>query len=57
MVIDQIIASGSIIETATGTKEILMTYQIPAITIFFVALTTLVCLGVFYLFFKAIWSD
>jgi hypothetical protein len=55
--IDTIIASGTIIETATGTREILMTYSFLFLTPFFVALTTAICLGVFYLFFKSIWSD
>jgi len=57
MIISQIIASGTIIETATGTKEILMTYSVPFLGVFFIALTTAICLGVFYLFFKVIWSD
>lgn len=55
--LDTIIASGTIITTATGTEEILMTYQVPFLTAFFIALTTAVCLGVFYIFFKSIWSD
>lgn len=57
MFIDQIIASGTVIEIATGTKEILMTYQVPALHLFVVIGIAGLSLAVFYLFFKAIWSD
>ena len=57
MFIDQIIASGTVIEVATGTKEILITYQVPALHLFVVIGIAGLSLAVFYLFFKAIWSD
>jgi len=55
--IDTIIATGTIIESATGTKEILMTYEIPFLNVIFIVAATAICLAVFYLFFKSIWSD
>lgn len=55
--IDQIIASGTIIETATGTKEFTITAQVPFFYILLVIAALAISLAIFYLFFKSIWSE
>ena len=57
MLIDQIIATGTIAEIATGTREFSITFQMPALHLYFIIATIALCLGVFYLFFKTIWED
>jgi len=55
--IDHITASGTIFETATGTKEFSFSAEIPFLNFVWVAVTFFAALAVFTLFFKKIWTD
>jgi uncharacterized membrane protein len=55
--ISQVIATGTILETATGTREIAITFNIPFLAFLAIILTTAISLAVFYLFFRTIWAD
>jgi len=57
ILINQIIASGTISETATGTKELFLVLEIPFLHFFCIFLICAFCLALFYLFFKSIWAD
>jgi len=55
--IGKIIINATSTEQATGTINYVYSVDIPFFNVIFVITLTALCLGVFYLFFKAIWSD
>jgi len=56
LLINEISATGTITETATGTKEFAMKIQMPFLDFLWVAITFFAAFVVFNLFFRKIWK-
>lgn len=57
LLITQIVASGTIIETATGTKEFILSIDVPFISFVWIAVVFFAAFAVFKLFMIKIWKD